>query len=160
MTITASQAAEWIAPRMKGWEDIPHTTNVLQWYMNNRLCGIATENGEIKGVACASLEELLTDYVDFLRVRDLRQWEKDSPEALLIRQMGREPGQSFESYRPLLEDKFAEVWANTAVCLIHQANYLLDQQLRCLEQEFLRQGGMRERMAKARSEVRWKTSQS
>jgi len=52
MTITASQAAEWIAPRMKGWEDITHTTNVLQWYMNNKLCGIATEDGEIKGVAC------------------------------------------------------------------------------------------------------------
>ena len=117
---------------------------------------------EIKlvGVARASLEELLTDYVDFLRVRDLCQWQKESPEALVIRQMGREPGQSFESYRPLLEDKPAEIWANTAVCLIHQANYLLDQQLRSLEQEFLRQGGMRERMSKARSQVRWKTSQS
>ena len=117
---------------------------------------------EIKlvGVARASLEELLTDYVDFLRVRDLGQWEKDSPEALLIRQMGRENEQTFESYRPVLEEKPAETWANTAVCLVHQANYLLDQQLRSLEKEFLEKGGMRERMAKARSEVRWKTSQS
>jgi len=117
---------------------------------------------EIKliGVARASLEELLTDYVDFLRVRDLRRWEKDSPEALLVRQLGREPEQTFEGYRSLLEDKPAEIWANTAVCLVHQANYLLDQQLRSLEKDFLQKGGMRERMAKARSEVRWKTSQS
>ena len=61
MTITASQAAEWIAPRMKGWEDVPHTTNVLQWYMNNKLCGIATENGEIRGVACVRFLEQAED---------------------------------------------------------------------------------------------------
>lgn len=52
MTITASQAAEWIAPRMEGWEDVPKTTNILQWYMNNELCGVATEGDQIRGVAC------------------------------------------------------------------------------------------------------------
>jgi len=34
--------------------------------------------------------------------------------------------------------------------LIHQANYLLDQQLRRLEQDFLKQGGLSERMARVR----------
>lgn len=52
MTITASTAAEWLAPRMKGWEDTTHTTNVLQWYMNNKLCGVITEDGRIMGLAC------------------------------------------------------------------------------------------------------------
>jgi len=52
MTITASMAAEWIAPRMKGWEDTTHTTNILQWYMNNELCGVATEDNQIRGIAC------------------------------------------------------------------------------------------------------------
>lgn len=52
MTISASTAAEWIAPRMKGWGDIPHTTNVLQWYMDRELCGIATDGDKIRGVAC------------------------------------------------------------------------------------------------------------
>lgn len=52
MTITASIAAEWLSPRMKGWEDIPHTTNVLQWYMDRELCGIATDGDNIRGVAC------------------------------------------------------------------------------------------------------------
>ncbi len=111
------------------------------------------------GVARASLEELLTDYLDFLRVRDLSKWDKDSPEAMAVRLMGRDKEQNFECYRPMLEGKASFYWANLAICLIHQANYLLDQQLRALEQDFLQEGGMRERMAKARSQVRWKTSQ-
>lgn len=40
--------------------------------------------------------------------------------------------------------------ANILVCLIHQTNYLLDQQLRRLEQDFLKEGGLRERMTRAR----------
>ena len=44
--------------------------------------------------------------------------------------------------------------ANILICLIHQANYLLDQQLRQLEQEFLHAGGLRERMTRARLTVR------
>lgn len=52
MTITASMAAEWIAPRMEGWENVPKTTNILQWYMNHELCGVATEGDQIRGVAC------------------------------------------------------------------------------------------------------------
>jgi hypothetical protein len=52
MTITASMAAEWIAPRMTGWENTTRTTNILQWYMDRKLCGVATEEGKIMGVAC------------------------------------------------------------------------------------------------------------
>jgi hypothetical protein len=52
MTVTASIAADWVSTRMKGWENVTHTTNVLQWYMNNELCGIATDVEEIRGVAC------------------------------------------------------------------------------------------------------------
>jgi len=36
------------------------------------------------------------------------------------------------------------------ICLIHQTNYLLDQLLRQLEQAFLKEGGLRERMTRAR----------
>jgi len=46
------------------------------------------------------------------------------------------------------------VVANIIICLIHQANYLLDQQLRQLEQAFLKEGGLRERMTRARLEAR------
>jgi hypothetical protein len=52
MTVTASIAADWVSTRIKGWENTTHTTNVLQWYMNKELCGIAMDGEEIKGVAC------------------------------------------------------------------------------------------------------------
>ena len=36
--------------------------------------------------------------------------------------------------------------ANIAICLIHQTNYLLEWHLRRLEADFVREGGLRERM--------------
>jgi four helix bundle suffix protein len=47
-----------------------------------------------------------------------------------------------------------EVAANIMVCLVHQTNYLVDRQLARLEQDFLREGGIRERMTRARAEAR------
>jgi four helix bundle suffix protein len=119
-----------------------------------------SKEAEIKltGVARASLEELLTDYRDFLRVRDLRLWEKDSSEAVFVRQLGQRPGASFESFREFCESRPAEVVANIAICLIHQTNYLLDQQLRRLEADFVKEGGLRERMMRARKAYRDETS--
>src|SRR5438094_8099362 len=43
---------------------------------------------KLTNVARASLEELLVDYHDYLRVRDLRLWEKDSAEAQFVRKLG------------------------------------------------------------------------
>lgn len=106
------------------------------------------------GVARASLEELLTDYIDFLRVRDFPQWTKSSKEALFVRKLGRAPDESFETYRNFTETRPPETLANIAICLIQQANYLLDRQLRQLESDFLQQGGIRERMTKARLNAR------
>ena len=64
------------------------------------------------------------------------------------------PKESFETYRSFLETRPAEVLANIAICLIHQANYLLDQQIRRLEKDFLVKGGLRENMTRARLEYR------
>jgi four helix bundle suffix protein len=65
---------------------------------------------------------------------------------------------TYESFREFTETRPPETVANLAICLIHQANYLLDQQLRRLEQDFLKQGGLRERMTRARLEARNHTS--
>src|SRR5947209_4148484 len=81
---------------------------------------------KLMNVARASLEELLADYRDFLRVRDLRLWEKDSREALFVRKLGNGTRVTFETYREFCETRPAEVVANIAICLIHQTNYLLD----------------------------------
>jgi four helix bundle suffix protein len=105
---------------------------------------------KLTNVGRASLEELLADYRDYLRVRDLRIWEKDSKEALFVRQLGRQAPQTFEVYREFVGTRTPDVIANIAICLIHQTNYLLDQQLKTLEKEFLEMGGLRERMTRAR----------
>jgi four helix bundle suffix protein len=117
---------------------------------------LTSKETEIKltNVARASLEELLDDYLDYLRVRDLPIWEPDSKEALFVRKLGREEPQTYEIYREFVETRPPEIVANIAICLIHQTNYLVDQQLRRLEQDFLKEGGLRERMTRARIDYR------
>jgi four helix bundle suffix protein len=58
------------------------------------------------------------------------------------------------SYRSYVETRPAQIVANILICLIHQTNYLLDQQIRRLEQDFLKEGGLRERMTRARLAAR------
>ena len=144
---------------------------------------------KLTNVARASLEELLTDYRDFLRTRDAPEWDKNSPEAQYVRKLsaGRiaPPGGgngtkgtsatydgapaptspksqaphgpvTFGAFRQFFETRPPEVLANIAICLIHQTNYLLDRQIRQLEQAFLKEGGLRERMTRARLQQREK----
>ena len=118
--------------------------------------GTTSKEMEIKltNVARASLEELLADYRDYLRVRDLPLWVRDSTKARFVRDLGRRTSQTFELYREFVETRPPEIIGNIAICLIHQTNYLIDQQLKTLEKEFVEQGGLRERMYRARSNHR------
>ncbi len=120
---------------------------------------ITSKETELKltNVARASLQELLDDYLDFLRVRDLPIWSKDSKEAQYIRKLGCRSQQTYELYREFCETRPPEVVANMALCLIHQTNYLLDHQIRRLEQDFINEGGLRERMARVRRRYRDQT---
>ena len=118
--------------------------------------GRTSKEMEIKltNVARASLEELLDDYLDYLRARDLRIWKKDSKEALFVRRLGRKEPQTYELYRGFVETRPPEVAAHIAICLINQTNYLIDQQLLRLEEDFVKDGGLRERMTRARLAAR------
>ncbi len=111
--------------------------------------GTSTET-EIKliGVARASLEELLEDYRDHLRTRDLPLWEKTDPRILAIRQLSRENDNTYETYKTYLEqgNNTAELFCNLMISLIHQTCYLLDRYLQSLERHFAEKGGIRERM--------------
>lgn len=102
------------------------------------------------GVARASLEELLLDFQDFLRQRRLVLWDKEHPKAREVRKLCYRENRSYETYRVYIENSEPKIAANTIICLIHQANYLLDQQLRQLEAQFLAQGGFTERLYHAR----------
>lgn len=107
------------------------------------------------GVARASLEELLLDFQDYLRQRNLQLWGKDHPQAKAVRKLCYLENRSYSTYKPYIESPAApETAANAIVCLVHQANYLLDQQLRSLEQDFLNQGGFTERLYQARRQRR------
>ena len=108
------------------------------------------------GVARASLEELLLDYQDFLRQKGLLLWGKEHPEALTVRKLAHSKNRSYTTYKTYIEQSSPEVAANTMICLIHQTNYLLDQQLRALGKEFLKEGGFTERLYNARSQARKK----
>src|SRR5438105_86044 len=79
-----------------------------------------SKEAEIKltNVARASLEELLEDYRDFLRVRGFSLWEKNSKEALFVRRLGAKKDASYETYRSYLETRPPEIVANILICLI------------------------------------------
>ena len=120
---------------------------------------------KLTGVARASLEELLLDYEDFLRQRGLRIWDKNSPEALAVRNKrlsapSDRSGQSDGSDKSDASDPYGiataspEAAANTLICLINQASYLLGRQLRTLEQRFLSEGGFTERLYRQRTSHR------
>jgi four helix bundle suffix protein len=109
---------------------------------------------KLTSVARASLEELLEDYRDFLRVRGLHLWAKNSREAMFVRRLGKRDNVTYETYKTYLETRPPEVAANIIICLIHQTNYLLDQQIRQLEKAFVTDGGLSERMTRARLAVR------
>jgi len=105
---------------------------------------------KLNNVARASLEELLEDYRDYLRTNKHPLWDKNSEQALYIRKLGASQNDNYAAYEPYLETRPAATVANIIICLIHQANYLLDQRLRHLERAFLAEGGLRERMTRAR----------
>lgn len=117
-----------------------------------------SKSTEIKliNVARSSLEELLKDYHDFLRTNELLLWEKDSKAAKAVRALAYKSKESYETYKPYIEERSAGTVANIIICLIHQTTYLLDRQIYHLEKEFIKDGGIRERMHKSRNKNRSK----
>ena len=118
--------------------------NIPEGYLQKSL------EGRIKllGVARGSMEELLNDFLDFLRQRGLKLWKKDSPKAQAVRQLVYNHYNSYNNYKIYMDR--GEDAANAAICLINQTNALLDQKLRWLEEKFVNEGGFRENLFKKR----------
>jgi restriction system protein len=106
------------------------------------------------GVARASLEELLVDYKDFLRQAGEEPWPKDHEKAVFIRKLSYKSNRSYSTDKPYIEGKGPINAANTAICVIHQANYLLDKLLRQLEKQFVEEGGFTEKLHRVRTQYR------
>ncbi len=141
--------------------------SAVQNIAEGSMASATSKKTELKliGVARASLEELLLDYQDFLRQRGLRLWAKDSVEAMAVRKtylsdksdLSHKSDVSDASHRSdpyHLKTASAEAAANTLICLVNQASYLLGRQLRKLEQDFLEKGGFTERLYRERSRQR------
>lgn len=105
---------------------------------------------KLTNVARASLEELLEDYRDFLRLRGLKEWEKSHRFAQRLAELVRTPDANYETFRKAVEHDDPGIAANSIIGLIKVTNYLLDRQIRRLEQAFVEEGGLRERMTRAR----------
>ncbi len=106
---------------------------------------------KLTNVARASLEELLIDYEDFLRTKKLPLWEKNHRLVARVRELNKSTSKpTYETFKKAIEHQNPEICANVMITLIKICTYLLKQQIKQLEIAFVKQGGLRERMTKAR----------
>jgi four helix bundle suffix protein len=110
----------------------------------------------LTNVARASLEELLEDYRDFMRNRGIAEWPPGHRYAKRLRALNRLREGNYETFRKGIEHSDPAIGANVIVGLIKVTKYLLDKQIDRLEADFLREGGIRERMTRARLAARAK----
>jgi four helix bundle suffix protein len=109
---------------------------------------------KLTNVARASLAELEEDYQDFLRTRHLLEWPPEHAYSRRLRTLNRTPNATCATFRKGIENSNPEIAANVILGLVRVTNYLLDRQLGTLERAFLAEGGLRERMTRARLQKR------
>ncbi len=108
---------------------------------------------KLTNVAKASLEELLDDYEDYLRVRNMQQWGPLHPRYEKMRQYARSEGIKKE-YAATIQRMNDEEIANLCITLIHQAIYMLHKLLVTMQTRFVKEGGIKERMYQSRINYR------
>jgi four helix bundle suffix protein len=120
------------------------------------MASATSKETEIKltNVARASLEELLIDYEDFLRTNKLPLWGKEHRLTIRLRELNKIPNANYETFRKAIENESPEICANAMIGLIKVVTYLLAKQIKALEIAFLNEGGLREKMTKARLNIR------
>ena len=110
---------------------------------------------EIKlyGVAQGSLHELLNDYLDFMRTRNLTIWDINHPRLSNLRRICAEHNatQYFSALAPRLNN---EELCNLAVTLIHQTIRMISSLINLAKSDFLKKGGIKEQMYRARVNAR------
>ena len=110
-------------------------------------------------VARASFQELLVDYEDYLRVRGMVQWPLEDPRNKRTREVSIEHNDS-TFYRDAISKTSDGTIANIAITLLHQEDYMLRKLIERLQDDFVKSGGIREKMFQARINYRNKTNNS
>ena len=108
---------------------------------------------KLTNVAKASLEELLIDYTDYLRVHNKTIWTDTHPRYEKTRNYAASK-EIYTQYTTLLYKCTDEELANLCITLIYQTTTLLLHLLKKQESNFLKQGGIRERMYQARNKIK------
>lgn len=108
---------------------------------------------KLTNVAKASLEELLVDYEDYLRVRNLQPWDNQHPRYEKMREYARSE-QIKKDYAEKIQRMNDEEIANLCITLIHQAIYMLHKLLVTMQNRFVTEGGIKERMYQSRTDYR------
>lgn len=129
-----------------------HKQNIVEGYLEKSLKSYI----KLLGVSIASLEEFIEDLLDFLRVRNLKIWDKNDPLVLKIRDL-----RVFGDFRedsnfpkvPELPDN-PEGAANFLLTLAHQQSFMLSKQIKSLEEKFINEGGYTENLFKKRLGVK------
>ena len=116
-------------------------------------CAAASTSAETElkliGVAKASLQELLTDYEDYLRVRGLVQWSLDDERTQATQHFCSNHNTPAD-YTNNIEQRSPEALANITITLIHQTDVMLRKLMERLQADFQQKGGIREQMTAAR----------
>ena len=117
--------------------------------------GATSAETELKlmNVARASLQELLLDYEDYLRVRGLEMWSLKSEKSIQCRRVCSAHNDS-AYYRNAIQLRNDETICNIAITLIHQTDVFLRKLIDRLQADFLKNGGIKEQMYHARIKYR------
>ena len=118
--------------------------------------GTTSAETEIKllNVAKASLHELLLDFEDYLRVRELSIWDINSEKSVKTRRICANHNDS-AYYRDAIKVRSDETICNIAITLIHQVDLLLKKYIDRLQEDFVKNGGIKEQMYNARKNYRF-----
>src|SRR5690606_27614847 len=109
---------------------------------------------KLTNVARASLGEMLLDFEDFMRTHKIAKWDRNHRYSKRFDELNKTPNANYETFRKAIENESPEICANIMWCLINVTTYLLNRQLKALEKAFVEDGGLRERMYKARKNRR------
>lgn len=108
---------------------------------------------KLTNVARATLDELIEDYLDWLKAHGFEPWPTTDARRVAARDFAKEHA-DWADWRPFFETRPPETVANLMLTLCHQTRYLLDRMLARQEADFTRFGGVRERMHAARTAAR------
>lgn len=129
--------------------------NIIEGYA----AGATSIEAELRlfNVAKSSFKELLADYEDYLRTRNLRQWEQTSVEFKKAQELGKEHDDT-EFWMNIVSPRSDETIANIAIIILHQTDYLLHRFMEKLSSRFVDEGGFREKLSRVRKSEKNKKS--